>query len=234
MQRALWCMLAVLTSVAGCARSSAPTLLLTPQTRVGLGEGYGPGIVSANARAMRFELATRAHVIALRVTQDGIQQVSPGLMAGRERTIEPGTHWVKVAEPGRRRDATGLDPADLPSGRASLSCVPILDPNLNAKPDPGCVERVARDSGPRPLTVGRDGRPKVSELGYWLLIVSDARTTADELRTRLLGYEANEDQPDDFSLLAVVQELPGILVGGRTTNWAAYYVGFAEVHTARR
>jgi len=198
-------MLALLIAVDGCARSPGPALLLTPQTQFGLGEGYGPGIIAVNARAMRFELAMPAHVIVVRVTEDGIEQVSPN--SGRDPPIARGPHWVKVAPDRHPIDIAGPDPADFSSGPGSLSCVPVLDPNLNAKP-----------AGP--VRLGGS----VNDIGYWLLIVSDARTPADELKHRL-GRIESADTP----LLTLVQELPGALVGGRTTKWAAYYVGFAEV-----
>ncbi|PYO88211.1 MAG: hypothetical protein DMD66_08165 [Gemmatimonadetes bacterium] len=69
----------------------------------------------------------------------------------------------------------------------------------------------------------------LNDIGYWLLIVSDTRTPPDELKHRL-GQIESADTP----LLTLVQELPGVLVGGRTTNWAAYYVGFAEVPAPAR
>jgi len=215
-------MLALLIAVDGCARSPGPALLLTPQTQFGLGEGYGPGIIAVNARAMRFELAMPAHVIVVRVTEDGIEQVSPN--SGRDPPIARGPHWVKVAPDRHPIDIAGPDPADFSSGPGSLSCVPVLDPNLNAKPDPTCVERVStRETGSRTAGPVRLGG-SVNDIGYWLLIVSDARTPADELKHRL-GRIESADTP----LLTLVQELPGALVGGRTTKWAAYYVGFAEV-----
>jgi len=220
-------MLALLIAVDGCARSPAPSLLLTPQTRFGLGEGYGPGIITVNARAMRFELVTAAHVIVLRVTEDGIEQVSPS--ASRDPAVARGLHWVKVAPERRPVDVVGPDPADFQSGPGSLSCVPVLDPNLNAKPDPSCVERVStRETRPRTSGPVRLGNA-LNDIGYWLLIVSDARTPPDELKHRL-GQIESVDTP----LLTLVQELPSVLVGSRTTNWAAYYVGFAEVPAAAR
>jgi len=220
-------MLALLIAVDGCARSPAPSLLLTPQTRFGLGEGYGPGIITVNARAMRFELVTVAHVIVLRVTEDGIEQVSPA--SSRDPAVARGLHWVKVAPERHPVDVVGPDPADFQSGPGSLSCVPVLDPNLNAKPDPSCVEHVStRETRPRTSGPVRLGNA-LNDIGYWLLIVSDTRTPPDELKHRLGQIESA-----DIPLLTLVQELPGVLVGGRTTNWAAYYVGFAEVPAAAR
>src|SRR4029077_6859333 len=182
----------------GCARSPAPSLLLTPQTRFGLGGGYGPGILAVNALAMRFELPTAAHVSGLRVTEDGIDQVSPN--SGRDPAVARGPHWVKVAADRGPVDVAGPDPADFQSGPGSLSCVPVLDPNLNAKPDPSCVERVSsrqtrpRTSGPVRL------RDAINDIGYWLLIVSDALTPPDELKHRL-GQIESADTP----LLTLVQ-----------------------------
>lgn len=224
--------LAVGMGLGGCARSHPPVLLLTPQTRFGLGETYGPGIVSASARAMRYQLEMPAHVIVLRVTEDGVEQVSP--TSANDPTEKPGLHSVSAPRP-RRRDVAGVNLADLSTPPGSLSCVPVLDPNLNAKPDPTCVDRVAAATASQPVAVSRDGQLQVNEVGYWLLIASDARTAAEDLRVRLRGFEAREeDEPEAATLLSIVQELPGLLVGGRTTSWAAYYVGFAEVRTATR
>jgi len=149
------------------------------------------------------------------------------------RQLSSGAHLVTAIEP-IRVSRFPAPPADLGSISLSLPCVPILDANLNSKPDPSCASRaVPRESPPQPS--GRAQRLAVDELGYWLLIVSDARTPADELKFRLRDFETGElDDAEDTPLLVIMQLLPGVLVGGRTTNWAAYYVGFAEVTTARR
>lgn len=223
--------LALLLAFAKCAPQPRPSVLLTPQTRLGLGEGYGRGIVAATARHMRFELTVPAHVIVLRVTEAGIDQVSPSW--GHDPAVASGAHVVTADVPRSGESRVSATPVDLSSISGSLPCVPFLDPNLNAKPDPGCVSRSSpRESPPQP-----SGRPQqrlsVDELGYWLLIVSDARTPAEELKIRLREFESDESEDsDDTPLLRIVQQLPGVLVGGRTTNWAAYYVGFAEVRSA--
>ncbi|PYO88212.1 MAG: hypothetical protein DMD66_08170 [Gemmatimonadetes bacterium] len=130
-------MLALLIAVDGCARSPAPSLLLTPQTRFGLGEGYGPGIITVNARAMRFELVTAAHVIVLRVTEDGIEQVSPN--SGRDPAVARGPHWVKVAPERRPVDVAGPDPADFQSAPglpSRILRVSSASPRARPAPEP--------------------------------------------------------------------------------------------------
>ncbi len=188
--------LALLLAFAECAPQPRPSVLLTPQTRLGLGEGYGRGIVAATARHMRFELTVPAHVIVLRVTEAGIDQVSPSW--GHDPAVASGAHVVTADVPRSGESRVSATPVDLSSISGSLPCVPFLDPNLNAKPDPGCVSRSSpRESPP------------------------------------LREFESDESEDsDDTPVLRIVQQLPGVLVGGRTTNWAAYYVGFAEVRSA--
>jgi hypothetical protein len=209
----------------GC--SAGPPMsrvVLTPQTRFGLGEEYGPGIVMATAREMRFELAVPAHAIVLRVTQEGVEPVRT--TRDTDPAIGRGTHSVTaVGKTARRPLPTGA--ADVPAGPGLLECVPILDPNLQAKPSPGCVSRAVAGASPAMPSAVPSRRQSGNERGYWLLIVSDTRTPAAELEHRLAELEF-----DDTPLLTTVLELPSALVGGRTTNWTAYFVGFAESTTA--
>jgi hypothetical protein len=216
--------LALLLAAASCARHTIPhaipPLALTPQARFGLGEGYGPGIVAASARGMRFALAMPAHAIVLRVTEDGVEQVSPTW--GHDPAAAPGAYSVRAVGPTSGRPPMSAPvAADFSSDPGSLSCVPVLDPNVPAQPDPSCVSRtVARES--RSVRSGApSSRESDDERGYWLLIVSDTRTPAAELEYRLAQLDF-----DDTPLLTTVLELPSALIGGRTTNWAAYYVGF--------
>ncbi|SRR6266550_1092040 len=69
-------------------------------------------------------------------------------------------------------------------------------------------------------------RPPRDDVGYWLLIVSDAPTTAGDLSRRLAPMTF-----PDSSLLEVVRHLPQELVASRTTHWAAYYVAFGVTTT---
>lgn len=64
------------------------------------------------------------------------------------------------------------------------------------------------------------------DVGYWLLIVSDAPTTAGDLYQRLAPMTF-----PDSTLLEVVRQLPDALVGSRTTHWVAYYVAFGVPST---
>ena len=213
----------VTLAFAGCARHTIDPvvpLVLTPQTHFGLGEGYGPGIVAANARVMRFELAMPAHAIVLRLTEDGVEQVSPTW--GHDPATAPGAYSVMaVRPPSGRPPMSAPVAADFSSDPGSLSCVPVLDPNLPAKPDPSCVSRAVARESPTVRSGAPSSRESDDERGYWLLVVSDTRTPAAELEYRLALLDF-----DNTPLLTTVLELPSALVGGRTTNWAAYYVGF--------
>ena len=207
-----------------CAPQAPLPVLLTPQTRLGLGEGFGPGIVSATARTMAFQLDAAAHVIVLRVMDDGtIEQVQP--LRGGDPIIYPGAHTVSAT--GARVSSTS--PSRIPPlgstvfGPGSLSCVPILDPNLRAKPDPVCVaQEAARSTTMSEPSVAPPSQARHNEAGYWLVILSDAATAPVELEGRLRQLDLDAE-----SLLGYVRQLPSALVGGRTTNWSAYYVGFA-------
>ena len=210
----------VALALLGCARHTIPPVTLTPQNHFGLGEGYGPGIVAASARGMRFELAIPAHAIVLRVTEEGVEQVSPTW--GHDPAAAPGAYSVRAVEPTSGRPPMSAPvAADFSSDPGSLSCVPVLDPNLPANPDPSCVSRAVARESPTVRSGAPSSRESDDERGYWLLVVSDTRTPAAELEYRLALLDF-----DNTPLLTTVLELPSALVGGRTTNWAAYYVGF--------
>lgn len=208
---------------AACARQAPLPVLLTPQSRLGLGEGFGPGIVAATARSITFRLDGAAHVIVLRVLNDGsIEQVQP--LQGGDPIIQPGTHPVTATGARLPSTSRGRIPplGSTAFGPGSLSCVPILDPNLRAKPDPACAAQEAarsadmlQSNSPAPSPLRDD------EAGYWLLIVSDAATAPVELEARLQQLDLDAE-----TLLDYVRQIPSALVGGRTTNWAAYYLGF--------
>ena len=208
---------------AACARQAPLPVLLTPQSRLGLGEGFGPGIVTATARSLTFRLDGAAHVIVLRVMNDGtIEQVQP--LRGGDLITQSGAHVVTAT--GARVSATPR--ARIPPlgsavfGPGSLSCVPILDPNLRAKADPACAaQEAARSADMLESSSPPPSRMRDDEAGYWLLILSDATTAPVELEARLQELDLDAE-----SLLGYVRQIPSALVGGRTTNWAAYYLGF--------
>ena len=204
----------LLTAVAvgACSLPPPPRVILTPQNRIGLGEGYGPGIDSASAHWIRFEITAPAHVIVLRVTDAGIEQVHPS--SGPDYALEPGAHSMRGCglTLGQNRDVAG--------DAYTRACERILKSDPAAKPVPTDVtpaEPVVELSETRPA------RRLADERGYWLLIVSDVPTPARQL-THWLGL-INTD--DDSLLVTTVLALPSLLVGRRTTNWSGYYVGFA-------
>jgi hypothetical protein len=225
-------LVAVVVFCAGaCARQAPLPVLLTPQARLGLGEGFGPGIAAATARSMTFQLDTAAHVIVLRVLDDGtIEQVQP--QQGGDPIIHSGAHTVTARGAAASSVSHGRVPplGSAAFGPGSLSCVPILDENLRAKPDPACAAQEAQRSARLQEQSGAPPtRMRDDEAGYWLLIVSDAPTAPMELESRLQQLDLDAE-----SLLEYVRQVPSALVGGRTTNWSAYYLGFAVLPPAAR
>ena len=209
MPRALRVLLAV--TLAGCALAlpPPPAVILTPQNRIGLGEGFGPGIDSASAHWVHFEIAAAAHVIVLRITDAGIEQIQPRW--GTDHPLEAGAHFMKGCALTIRY--YGGDIRD----SHTRACLQESDA---AKPVPGGAREA---ESVFQLTEVGGSRSLADERGYWLLIVSDVPTPARQLE-HWLGLI---DTADDSLLVTTVLALPSLLVGGRTTNWAGYYVGFA-------
>ena len=56
--------------------------------------------------------------------------------------------------------------------------------------------------------------------GYWLLIVSDASTSAPEAR-RFIDEFSRSGKLED-----IVRKIPEERIASRTGHWAAYYVAF--------
>jgi len=158
---------------ASCAPQVPRPVLLTAQSRLGLADGFGPGIVSATNDSMAFQLDAPAHVIVLRVMNDmSIEQVHP--VGPSDPEVPRGTHAVM------------------------------------APSQPGIVPGH-----------GRVLSRRENQAGYWLLIMSDTRTLPFELEARIQALKVDTD-----SLPTLVRQVPGALIGGRTTNWSAYYLGF--------
>ncbi len=210
----------IVVASAACAHPAALQQIVTPQSRLGLGEGFGPGIVNATARAMTYQLDMPAHVIILRVLDDGtIEQIRP---FREDPNLARGAHQVIATGASPSTLAPGFVPP-LPVNTGSLSCTPIID--TNAKADPTCMgmER-ARTSEMEQPPAPIPKRPRDDEAGYWLLITSDVATSAASLEARVRGLEL-----DEGTLLDMVRQIPGALIAGRTTNWSAFYVGFAVI-----
>src|SRR5262245_11648533 len=215
----LWLAIVAVT-VTSCARQAPLPVLVTPQTRLGLAEGYGPGIVSASARTMTFQLDAPAHSIVLRVIDDGtIEQVFPRGTGGSH--AEPTGTYTLAATPAQ---PYAPDAPHVPSGQA-YACPFSFDIEANLAPACFNVDPASAPPETRPVPT----RAREREAGYWLVIMSDAATSAAALDARLRALDV-----EGGSLLDTVRQIPGALIGGHTTNWAAYYVGFAVLPNAAR
>jgi len=169
---------------------------------------------------MTYQLDAPAYVIVLRVLDDGaIEQLS----TGGDRIKQRGTYTIAVAA---ARPYAPIAP-QVSGGIVYGPCLSTFDTDLT-KPDPACwtADRAADAPAARPLPA----REREQEAGYWLLITSDAATSGVALDARLRALELEDD---DGTLLATVRQIPSALVGGRTTNWSAYYVGFAVLSRSK-
>lgn len=209
--------------IAACAHPAALREVVTPQSYLGLGEGFGPGIVSAASKSMTLQLDAPGHVIVLRVLDNGdIEQVRP-VGEGSDPALPRGSYAFGRAT----RQPYAPSPPSVPSGPV-YPCPPSFETESSlARPDPACwtVDRaVAVGAPPSVPTQARE-----QESGYWLVIVSDVATPPRALDARLRSLEL-----DDGPLLENVVQIPSALIGGRTTNWSAFYVGFAVIPTTTR
>jgi len=204
-------------ALAGCARHTIAPVVLTPQTRIGPAEDYGPGIVAATSRDVDFTLDMPAYVIAMRVTEArGVELIAPH--TGNPRS-QRGTHYVRAEPLTSWRDGS-YSPA--------LDGLPLFSPPCTQPADQratpfseGCVDWP--DYAPqvtRNITQLRYNSPP-GQVGYWLLIVSDAPTRAHDL----LRQVKQLDLPN-ASLADRVQSIPEAMIASRTTRWAAYYAAF--------
>ena len=207
--------------LAACAHPAPLREVVTPQSYLGLGEGFGPGIVSAAAKSMTLQLDAPGHVIVLRILDDGdIEQVQPA-GDGTDRAFPQGRYSFGAAP----RRTYAPSPPSVPSGPV-YPCPPSFETESNlARPDPACwtVDRAVAVGAPPSVPP----RSREQESGYWLVIVSDLVTPARVLDARLRALEL-----DDGPLLENVVQIPSALIGGRTTNWSAFYVGFAVIPAA--
>ena len=212
-----WYAVVLPVTLAACAHSAPPQEIVTPQSHLGLAEGFGPGIVAATSKSMSLQLDAPGHVIVLRVLETGdIEQVHP-VGDGSDRVLPQGRYSFGIAP----RRPYAPSPAYVPSGPTYGSCYSFESDN-DLKVNPACwtIERAAT-AGTTPTV---PMRPRERESGYWLVIVSDAATPPRSLNARLRALEL-----DDGSLSENVLQIPSALVGGRTTNWSAFSVGFAVV-----
>ena len=244
MKRTPFSVLALLRAAGGCARHTIPPVVLINQTRIGPAEDLGPGITGVQFNGINFDLASPAHVIVLRVTNSaGIEQVRPlrsgdnsQLSRGEYSATAPSFSRSNYAAQAAQRAAYVSGVCGSPYEEDPSRPIPTgaTDTSRHAAPRNGalaqrryqdCIRREretnSQREGPSPYT-----RPQLDDVGYWLLIVSDAQTTAGELASRLRLMEV-----PDTSLVDVVRALPEALVGSRSSHWAAYYVAFVAPST---
>jgi len=171
-------------------------------SRLGSRTAYGPGIVAAEARRVEFELTRAAHVIVLLVDPDG--SIQPVFPASGERTTEraAGRQVVELkAVPGAAQAGGGPD-------------VPHAAP-----PVVRTAQQLAMEGErARPRATG-DDEPQVAPVTpYWLVIVSDVPTTAEEVQERLEAMTLQFS-----SMKAELEGLARGLTARRTKLWAASY-----------
>jgi hypothetical protein len=169
-------------------------------TRLGSRTAYGPGIVAAEARRVEFELTRPAHVIVLLVDPDG--SIQPVFPAYGERTTERpvGRQVVELkATPGAAQTGPEVSHAAPPVMRSAQ-------------------QLAMEGERARPRATG-DDEPRVALVTpYWLVIVSDVPTTAEDIEQRL------EAMTLQFaSMKAELDALARALVARRTKVWAASY-----------
>ncbi len=167
-------------------------------TRLGAADAYGPGIVSVSPSEVRFELAQPAHVIVLRIEQDGtIDRIFP------QRDDEPtqqqvGWHYMEAPEP-----EVGAPPR-------------ILEPVLRSPDD---LVRAGRRAPPPASPIVDSMAPT-----YWLVVASDVPTSASQVQS-LLRSARREYRSVKVELEALPRTL---VVGRATTWAAYYARAEAE------
>ncbi len=162
-------------------------------TRLGARNAFGPGITAVSPRHVQFELTRAAHVIVLRVdAEGGIEPIFP--QPSDEPADRAAGVWAITAPP--------LAAAERGPERP-------FDPRLQS---PAALARGARRGWPPPEDTAGTATP------YWLVITSDAPTSAAELRARLEGMNLTFRTVE-----AELEALPRALVAKRAQTWSAYY-----------
>lgn len=210
----------------GCARHTIPQVTLIPQTRLGT-EDFGPGIVSYGSQGMDFALDASAHVIVLRVSDAARVEAVRPLGNGDRTELARGKHHVMTPAfrfMGGLSGYRGSSPCTWGSISPYTEFAGAFDSTAafrQAASTPSydtCVRHELWTSAMFRLADGTTRRGEPPTEVYWLLIVSDVPTDAADLRERLAPLE----WPGSAS--TAVRSLPEVLVGARTSRWAAYYV----------
>jgi len=169
-------------------------------TRLGSRTVYGPGIVAAAPRRVEFELTRPAHIIVLLVDPDG--SIQPVFPASGERTTERAA--------GRQVVELKAETGPAPAGAEAPHAPPPVMRSAQQMASEG--ERA------RPRATGDDEPRARPVTAYWLVIVSDVPTTAEEVQERLEAMTLQFS-----SQQAELEALARALVARRTKVWAASY-----------
>jgi len=188
-----------LIALLGCAPLAAqdPHVAAPRIKQLGRRGAYGAGIMLAASRQLTFELADSAHVVVLRVEPDGsIEPVLPAL-SHTAAPLAGGRYTVDAAPAG----------ALATSGSVEKPREPVMRSAQGVAREGVAVFKRATGDDPEP-----------PPMAYWLLIVSDAGLTADEVQARL------ERMPRNFPTIQVeIEKLAQELTRGRTRRWTALY-----------
>lgn len=192
--------LAIIAAVVALTPHIAATQAPPNVNRLGSRTAYGPGIVATAPRRVEFELTRAAHVIVLLVDPDG--SIQPVFPASGEKTTER---------------AAGRQVVELNAVTGTAQGGP--DVPHAAPPVMRSAQQLAMEGErARPRATGDDESRVSPRTPYWLVVVSDVPTTADEVQERLEAMTLQFS-----SLKAELEALARALTARRTKLWAASY-----------
>ena len=192
-------------------------------------DSFGPGIVVATSRTVRFVLSRPASVIVLQVFPDGIDVITPR-HSGDRTSFAAGEHRVDM--PALAEAPPGVSPTH-DSTPSDSRCLADYAEAVAQQPRDSLGRPLPRPGAPDPRQLllqcqdrGRGARLPTHdsvavsppEEAYWMVIVADVPTSAAELQRRLRPMDITHGDR-----ATVLRELPGVLIGQRTEHWAAYY-----------
>ena len=175
-----------------------PTLAVT---RLGSKDAYGAGIVAVQDDAILVELSRAAHVILVRVDEDGsIQPVFP-TPGDTSNALPAGRHIVGIV---------GLQP----NWSGPVPAAPSYEPVVRSADALARQGRTARPSA----TGDDDPLARRAAVAHWLLVVADVPTSAEDVETLL------SSMPRDFSSMkAELEAVAQALTKRRAHLWSAFY-----------
>jgi len=193
MKRLVVSFLALSVPALGCALHQQPAPPRA-QTRVGPVASFGRGIVDSDVHWVTFDLDTTAYVIALRVT-DPWSVYRFRAYIPRECVMRPTPRFLELARRG-----------------CNPSFIDVIEPLSGGK-----------DFGPGVHTIRPGPGMPYYASGYWVLIVSDTRTSVSQIYDAVI---APEDA--DTILGNLAHRIPAALIGPRTKHWLAYVAPFGK------